>query len=195
VRPTVGVIIRIAALLGLTLLAYGGVFYDTARAISGGSRAAYLIVVPVLLVMIAYGRRTTSRGVGDDETDWILAIALGGLALLLSYLEGDRFPTLSGMWNLQLLGAVMWVAFAAVILFGVRRVGQLWPMWVFASVTVTPFPSLLVTAAFGGTTAAASAVAAVIGAIAVYLAGRRSAWRWRLAATIGCAIAGVAAAV
>ena len=113
----------------------------------------------------------------------------------MRYLATNRFPTLSGMWNLQLLGAVMWVAFAAVILFGVRRVGQLWPMWLFASVTVTPFPSLLITAALGGTTAAASAVAAVIGAIAVYFAGRRSAWRWRLAATAGCAVAGVAAAV
>lgn len=194
-RPTLGLVLRIAALLSLTLLAYGGVFYDTAHAINGGSRAAYLLVVPVLLVMIAYGRRTTSRGVGDTETDWVLAISLGGLALLLSYLAGDRFPTLSGMWNLQLLGAVMWVAFAAIILFGVRRVGQLWPLWLFASVTVTPFPSLLLTAELGGTTAAASAVAAIIGAIAVFLAGRRSALRWRLAATAGCALAGVGAAV
>ena len=153
------------------------------------------MVVPVLLVMIAYGRRTTSRGVGDTETDWVLAISLGGLALLLSYLAGDRFPTLSGMWNLQLLGAVMWVAFAAIILFGVRRVGQLWPLWLFANVTVTPFPSLLLTAELGGTTAAASAVAAITGAIAVSLAGRRSALRWRLAATAGCALAGVGAAV
>ena len=32
--------LRLAALLGLTLLGFGGVFYDVARSILGGSRAA-----------------------------------------------------------------------------------------------------------------------------------------------------------
>lgn len=190
-----GLLLRVAALLGLTLLAYGGTFYDVAVSIAGGSRAAYLMVMPLLLVMIAYGRRAAVRGVGDNETDLILAVALGGLALLLRYLATNRFPTLSGMWDLQLLGAVMWVAFAATILFGVRRVWELWPLWLFAIVTVTPFPSLLLTAALGGTNAAASAVAALIGAVAVFLAGRRSPLRWRLAGAACCAVVGVGAAV
>ena len=37
-RPTLGLVLRIAALLSLTLLAYSSVFYDTAHAINGGSR-------------------------------------------------------------------------------------------------------------------------------------------------------------
>ena len=45
--------LRLAALLALTLLGFGGAFYDVARSIGGGSRAAYLLVMPVLLVMIA----------------------------------------------------------------------------------------------------------------------------------------------
>ena len=119
-----GLALRLAALLALTLLGFGGTFYDVARSIGGGSLAAYLLVMPVLLVMIAYGRRTKATGVNDSEADWILGILLAGFALLLSYLAGNRFPTLSGMWNLPLVGAAIWTAFAATILFGFRRVWQ-----------------------------------------------------------------------
>jgi hypothetical protein len=99
------------------------------------------------------------------------------------------------MWNLPLVSAAIWTAFAATILFGFRRVWQLWPLWMFATVTVTPFPSLLLTAALGGTTAAASAVAAMIGALAVFLAGWPRPLRWRAIAAGGCALVGVGAAV
>jgi len=187
--------LRIAALLGLTLLGFGGVFYDAARAITGGSRAAYLMVMPALLMMIAYGRRTRATGVNDSEADWILGALLGGFALFLSCPASNRFPTLSGMWNLPLVSAAIWTAFAATILFGFRRVWELWPLWVFAAVTVTPFPALLLTAALGGTTAAALVVAALIGAAAVFLAGWPRPFRWRLVSTAGCALVGVTAAV
>jgi hypothetical protein len=180
--------------VGLTLLGFGGVFLDVARSIGGGSRAAYLLVIPFLMVMIAYGRRTKAIGVNDSEADWILGILLGAFALFLTYLAGSRFPTLSGMWNLPLVGAAIWTAFAATILFGFRRVWQLWPLWVFATVTVTPFPSLLLTAALGGTTAAASAVAAMIGALAVFLAGWPRPVKRRVLAAIGSGLVGIAAA-
>lgn len=193
--PRNGLALRLAALIALTLLGFGGVFYDVARAVNGGSRAAYLVVVPVLLVMIAYGRRTKPTGVNDSEADWILGILLGAFALFLTYLAGNRFPTLSGMWNLPLVGAAIWTAFAATILFGFRRVWQLWPLWMFATVTVTPFPSLLLTAALGGTTAAASAVAAIIGAFAVFLSAWSRPLTWRVLAAVGCALLGVGAAV
>lgn len=194
-NPRIGLALRLAALLALTLLGFGSTFYDVALSIGGGSRAAYLLVMPVLLVMIAYGRRTTATGVNDSEADWILGILLAGFALFLSYLAGNRFPTLSGMWNLPLVGAAIWTAFAATILFGFRRVWQLWPLWVFATVTVTPFPSLLLTAALGGTTAAASAVAAMVGALAVFLAGWSRPLTWRVLAAIGSGILGVTAAI
>lgn len=186
---------RLAALILLTVAAYGGTFYDTASSIVGGSRSAYLLAMPVLLAMIAYGRRTTPTANSDGEADWILGIILGGFALVLSYLAGRRFPTQSGMWNLVLIDAAVFTAFVATILFGFRRVWQLWPLWILATFTLTPFPSLLLTAQLGGTDAAASAVAAMIGAVAVFLAGWRRPVRWRLAAGTGCALAGVAAAL
>ncbi len=178
----------------LTLLAVGGEVYDVARSIAGGSRSAYLMVLPALLAMIAYGRRTVPRGNTDSEADWILGVIFGGFPLFLSYLASYRFPTLSGMWNLPLVDAAIWTAFGATILFGFRRVWQLWPLWVFAIVTLTPYPSLLLTAALGGTTAAAASVAAIVGAVAVFLAGWPRPLRWRLVAAGGCGLAGVTAA-
>ena len=39
-KPKSALALRISALLGLTMLGFGGVFYDVARSILGGSRAA-----------------------------------------------------------------------------------------------------------------------------------------------------------
>jgi hypothetical protein len=188
-------ILRIAVLQIIVVVAYIEVFTDVAVAIGQGSRAAYLLVMPVLLTMIAFGRGTAARGVADAETDWILAGSLGGLALLLNYLATQRFPSLAALWNLPLISAVLWSFSVATILFGARRIWQVWPMWLFALVTVTPLPSMLITAGLGGGNAAASAVAAVLGAVAVFLAGRRSALGWRLAAAAVSALAGVGAAI
>lgn len=186
--------LRLVGLVGLTLIAYGTVIYDVALSIGGGSRTAYLMVIPVLLVMIASGCTDPPRGVADRETDWILSGMLGGLALFACFLTANRFPTLAGLWHIQLIAAVIWVACAASIIFGFRRVAQMWPLWLFAIATVTPLPYVLMTAALGGTTAASSAVAAVIGAIAVFCAGRRSPLRWRVVAAAASAVVGGAAA-
>ncbi len=186
--------LRVAGLVGLTLIAYGSVIYDVALSIGGGSRTAYLMVIPVLLVMIASGCTDPPRGVADHETDWILSALLGGLALFACFLTANRFPTLAGLWHIRLIAAVIWVACAASIIFGVRRVAQMWPLWLFAIATVTPLPYVLMTAALGGTAAASSAVAAVIGAVAVFCAGRRSPLRWRVVAAAAAALVGVGTA-
>ncbi len=187
-------VLRIAGLLALTLLAYGGVFQEITRSISEGSRSSYLMVMPVLLAMIAYGRAHAPRGVSDGETDWILAIGFGGLALVLSSVAAQRFPTLAGLWGLGLVSAVIWSACAAIILFGTARVKQMRSLLVFALLTVTPLPWMLLTAALGGTTFAAAAVATGFGAVAVFLAGWHSPFRLRVAASVGCVLVGLGAA-
>jgi hypothetical protein len=108
-----------------------------------------------------------------------------------------RLPTLAGLWFQQLVGAVIWTGFAATILFGIRRVANRnkWPMWLFALNTATPLPYLMVTEWLGGSNLAASAVAAVIGSIAIFLAGKRNALHWRLTATAICAVAGIGSAL
>ena len=193
-NPQLDLVLRIVVLQVLCLIAYGDVYYTLAVSISEGSRAAYLMVVPLHLVIIAFGRGTVAKGVSDGETDWIFAFALGGLALFISYLMANRFPTTSGMWNLPLISSMLWGMCAATVLFGVRRVWQVWPLWLFSLVVVTPLPSMFITASLGGSNFAAASVAAILGAVAVFLGGERSPMRWRLLATTGCAVLGVAAA-
>jgi len=53
---------------------------------------------------------------------------------------------------------------------------------------------MFITASLGGSNFAAASVAAVLGAVAVYLGGERSPMRWRLLAATGCAVLGVGAA-
>lgn len=143
---------------------------------------AYLSLIPVLAAMIAFGYRTAPRGVGDPESDWILAAVFGGLGLFLRHLMSHRFPTLSGLWQLPLVGAVLWAACLAAVLFGVRRVMQTWPLWIFVFATATPLPYLLFTAAAGGGVVATAAVTGLIGAVAVGIAGTLSPLGWRLSA-------------
>ncbi|AQT78489.1 hypothetical protein B1R94_03380 [Mycolicibacterium litorale] len=193
-RPSRGQLLRVVLLIAFTLVAFGSTFYETALSIAGGSPLAYLAVLPILLAMIAVGS-APPRGVGDAEADWILAGVVGGLGLLAHFLLEDRFPTLSGLWKLPLIAAVIWVTVAATILFGVRRVANKWPVWLFALFTATPLPYLMTTAWLGGSTLAAAAVAAALGAVAVFLAGRQRPTPWRLAATAACLLLGVSVAV
>jgi hypothetical protein len=191
-----GFLLRLALLAAFILVAYGGIFYQVAMSIAGGSRLAYLVVVPLLIAMIALGTSTPPRGVGDPESDWILATIVGGLGLVLHFLMQARLPTLAGLWFQQLVGAVIWTGFAATILFGIRRVANRnkWPMWLFALNTATPLPYLMVTEWLGGSNLAAAAVAALIGTIAIFLAGKRSAPQRRLTATAACGLAGIGSA-
>jgi hypothetical protein len=55
---------------------------------------------------------------GDACRQWVfdfVAAIFGGLGLFLRYLMSNRFPTLSGLWQLPLVGAVLWAACAAAV--------------------------------------------------------------------------------
>lgn len=165
-------LVRVLAVFLLTLLPFSGVLAGIAVSIAAGSPLTYLASLPILIGMVAVGYHSPPDGVGDAESDWILAALFGGLGLFLRHLMSNRFPTLSGLWELPLVGAVLWGACITAVLFGVRRVIQLWVLWLFAVVTVTPLPFLLATAALGGGAIAAGTVSAVLGGIAVVLAAR-----------------------
>jgi len=170
VRLAGGLTPRVAVLIALMGIAFALMYLDVVRAALDGSRTAIMVTVPVLAALIASGYHTAPRGVTDDESNWILAIiaglvCFGGIELLC-----DRIPTLTGLWQLRLLGAPIWLACLMTVLVGVRHVVQMWPLWVFSLVCGTPLPFLLATAALGGSDTAATAVAATVGAVAVYLA-------------------------
>ena len=178
--------LRMAAAVALTAAGWAPVGADALSAASHGSRSAYLLVVPALLVMIAAAYRTPPRGVGDAESDWIVAALVGAGGFTAIHLLGERLPTQAGLWRLPLLGTVVWFACVLIVLFGVRHVVRMWALWLFALCVTTPLPVLLATAALGGSDRAVTAVAAAIGAVAVWLATRAAATRLRVAAAVGC---------
>lgn len=178
--------IVLAATLGL--IGYFPVFGQAFAEAADGSRTALLVVTPLLMVLIATGYHLPARGVGDAESDWIIAAVVGIASFTAIYLLTERMPTLSSLWRLQSLGFVVWFACLLAILFGARHVVRMWKLWVFAVCCATPLPFLLATAALGGSDDAAAVLAAAAGAVAVYLASETVRLGPRLIATAGCMV-------
>ncbi|MCV7345105.1 hypothetical protein [Mycolicibacterium rhodesiae] len=167
----------------LCMVAYASSYAHIFADAVAGSRTAYLVVLPVLALLIAAGYRTTSHGVGDGESDWIVAALIGILGLAAIYLLIGRMPTLSAWWRLESLAVLVWAVCCVIILFGMRHALTMWSLWLFLACFATPVPYLAATAALGGTPIDGAIVAAAIGAVAVFLATRTLAMRRRLAAT------------
>ncbi len=151
-----------------------------------GSRAVLLLVLPILVSVIATGYRQAPRGVSDGESDWIVAILVGVVGFTGLHLLQHRTPTLALLWQLNLFGVVLWTACLFAIMLGVRYVVRMWQLWLFALCCVSPLPFLMTAAAFGGSDTAVALLTAVIGAIAVFLAGRCAPLGRRMLATFVC---------
>nr|CRL70249.1 hypothetical protein CPGR_01545 [Mycolicibacterium malmesburyense] len=188
-RPSVsalpfGARVAIVAVLGLT--GYISVFAQAVVDAQMGSRTAITVVAPVLMVLITTGHRNPTGGVGDAESDWIIALLFGIACFTGIHLLGARMPTLSGLWQLQSLGFVVWFACISTVLFGARHVVGMWKLWVFATCCATPLPFVLVVAALSGSAGVAAVLTAVVGAVAVFLASEQAPLPHRLIATAGC---------
>jgi hypothetical protein len=181
---------RVAVLAGMFFGAYGAVFAQVLNEAVNGSRTAFLVVAPLLVLVAATGYRLPARGVGDNESDWIVAAVTGAVGFSSIALITHRFPTLSGLWRLELVGALVWVACAGMIVFSTRHVIRMWQVWIFAFGCALTLPYLLTTASLGGSDTAAAAVGALLGAISVYMAGRPTQRHWQIAATLLCLVLG-----
>ncbi|TFV59163.1 hypothetical protein E4P42_09410 [Mycobacterium sp. PS03-16] len=179
--------LRLAVAVSLTALAVGPGYAETVTAALNGSRTSLLAVLPLLVVAIASGYRSAPRGVADTESNWIIAALVAIPALAGLWLLGQRMPTLAALWHLHNFGGVVIFAAALSVLFGVRHVARMWPLWVFAICCVSPLPLVLVSAAFGGSDAAAAVPAALAGTVAVALASPMAGWWRRLVAAATCA--------
>jgi hypothetical protein len=163
---------RVLAVVALSAVAYSASYQQILADALAGSRATYLVVVPLLLAMIATGYRSAPRGVSDSESDWIIATLLGVAGMTVIHLLSGRAESLAGLWRLHLLAIVVWLACAVAVMFGVRHTAAMWALWVFAIGFATPLPFTLATAGLGGSDIAYGVVTAAMGAIAVFLAGR-----------------------
>lgn len=146
-----GVWVRAVAVVLFCVVVYAPSYADHVVDAFAGSRAAYLVVLPVFLaILIATGYRTASHGVGDGESDWIVAALIGILGLAAIHLLVARMPTLSAWWRLESLSVLVWAVCSVTILFGMRQVLQMWPLWLFLTSFATPVPYLAATAAWAG---------------------------------------------
>ncbi len=97
-----GVWVRAVAVVLFCVVVYAPSYADHVVDAFAGSRAAYLVVLPVFLaILIATGYRTASHGVGDGESDWIVAALIGILGWQLSICWSPvcrRFRR-GGVWN------------------------------------------------------------------------------------------------
>lgn len=177
---------RMAAVLVLSVVAFGASYGQIVADALAGSRAAYLVVVPVLAALIAFGYRSAPRGVGDSESDWIIATMFGIVGMSAIHLISQRTPALAGLWRLPLLEVVVWFACAVAVVFGARQAVRMWELWVFALCCATPLPFLLATASLGGSDLAGALLAATLGAVAVFLAGRFAPMVPRVGTALGC---------
>lgn len=188
---------RLAVIGILSFAAYAFVIADVIGNALSGSRAAILLVLPILIGVIATGyRRAPERGVSDGESDWIVAILMGIIGFTGIHLLQQRMPTLATLWHLDSLGVVLWTACLFAIMFGVRYVVRMWQLWLFVVCCVSPLPFLMAAASFGGSDTAITLLTAALGAVAVFLAGRGAPLGRRVSATLVCLVsAGVLTAV
>ncbi|WP_231743602.1 hypothetical protein [Mycobacterium sp. GA-2829] len=188
--------VRLVIAIALTAVAYGHSYAATLADAVAGGRTPVLVVLPALVVLIAASHRTPPRGVGDTESNWIIAAMVAAPALAGFELLSSRLPTLSTLWHLQDFGAVVWFAALLAVLFGVRHVARMWPLWIFAVYFVSPLPSILTTAVLGGSDTAAVMPAVWAGALAVFLACPAVPMVRRTTAAAGClAVAAVVALI
>ncbi|HEX9831770.1 MAG TPA: hypothetical protein VGA66_01570 [Mycobacterium sp.] len=186
---------RLAFIGILAFAAYAFVIADVIGNALSGSRAVFLLVLPILIGVIATGYRQTPRGVSDAESDWIVAIVVGVIGFTGIHLLQQRMPTLAVLWHLNLLGVVLWTACLFAIMFGVRHVVRMWQLWLFAVCCVSPLPFLMTAAAFGGSDTAITLLTATLGALAVFLAGRCAPLGRRAFDTLVCLASAIALTV
>jgi hypothetical protein len=171
------------------------VFIAVVRDTFTGSRAVYLVVVPVLAAIIANRYRTAPRGVGDAESDWIVAMLFGVGCFTTILLITHRLPSIAALWQLNLISLVVWVACSTAVVFGIRYASRMAALWLFTLCCASPLPYLFVTAYLGGSNTAAALLAAGLGATALFISGRATPIKWRVAASAACLATGGAMVV
>lgn len=187
---------RLATAAALTAVASAPTYVAAVGDALAGSRTAYVVVAPLLVLLVVVGLRTRAAvDVRDSRSDWILAILLGvpvctGIAVL-----HHRSPAMAVLWHVDRLLPPVYFAMAMAVLFGVRYVARTWDVWAFALVCATPVPYLLAAAAVGGSDATTAMVTAILATTAVHLATRTAPPRDRILATMGNAVASSGAVV
>jgi hypothetical protein len=187
----------------LVAVAYAYSLFTLVRSAAGGSPVAVLAVVPLLAVVLAWGRLRREEPpppIHDRQVDYIVGIGLllGALALaaMLPGSAGPRF----WLARLDLLSLPLFAAGLTVLFYGIRRAWSLrWPLAVLLLAWPIPWMPVIEAAGSGAVAAAVLAVLLGTGGVAGVLDGARLArTAWFIGALVlilaGVGIGGVLAA-
>jgi hypothetical protein len=179
---------RGALLVGLVVVAYAYSFFSLARAAALGSPMAVLALVPVMALVLAWGRlrrEPPPPPIHDRQVDYIVGLALFLAALgVAALLPGSRG---SAFWlsRLDLLSPPLFTAGLISLFYGVRRAWSLrWPLAVLLLAWPAPWRAFVDAAGTGPLVPVLIVGLLAVGTIAGVLAGsrvRRGIW---LAATL-----------
>jgi len=123
-----GLPLRAAALVGFVLLAYNYSLMTLARGLTLQTPLAYLALVPVIAIAMAVVRlrvEPPALPIHDRQLDWIVGLALLGLAAVLLIELPTSTSTTFWLQRLDLLTLPLFVSGLIALLFGVRRVWAL----------------------------------------------------------------------
>ncbi|GAB86817.1 hypothetical protein RVF83_10940 [Gordonia rubripertincta] len=183
---------RYLATLGAAMLAFAPTLLMTVDASMEGSPTAYLLLVPVWSLLIAFGLDSGSgRQINDSEFDRILVVVVGGGLALVAMLVIPRVPAVAAFWRADAIPMLIWAFASSIVIFGIRRVVSDYRVWLFVLVCFPP-NFLLAGQVLGGTTTVIGALTVALAAIAIYLSLRSVGWRFAVGAALASAGAGVA---
>lgn len=164
-----GVSLRAAAVVALVLVAYHYSLATLARGLSLQTPLAYLALVPLIALGLAYARLRLEPGgpsIHDRQVDWIVALVLFGITVLI--LVPNSTSSMFWFRRVDLLTLPLFVSGMVCLVFGVRRLWSLRSPILFL-LLAWPVPySLFLTKATGGfTDATAQLVAAFTGFVSI----------------------------
>ncbi|MBM7416232.1 MULTISPECIES: hypothetical protein [Nocardiaceae] len=193
-RPVRTLALRWAVLVVCVAFAFAPTWIRLAEEADSGAVTAYVFVFPVLAVVAGQGtarRREGELPIHDRQTDLIVGGIGALLALAVQALWLPRYSDQYALLHIDLAAVVLFTLSGAIMLFGLRPVGQFWPILLLAF-AMSPMLYRLLAVSMGGSRFAYGMVlvlvAGVAGAIAVGRTRGRAALGFLVTVAVGAAV-------
>lgn len=171
-RPTLSRALRWGVIAAVTLVAFRGSIEVTVASTRGAAVNGYLWILPPAAILAAAGICRHGRPqppIHDRQTDLIVGTMGLVLAALVHGVLSPRYSEFFALLRLDLTALVLFVASAAVVLFGLRSVARFGWVWALLLLGM-PLPYHLTVIVFGGGKVGAGVTGLVIAAAATAIA-------------------------
>ena len=137
-----------------------------------GDPLDYLFLLPLwgfVLVLGTHLHRGQELPIHDRQIDWILALAVAGLIVMLDALLRPRLGATAQLVRIDIFALLLFLICGSILLFGLRTTGRYWATWLFLF-ACSPLLYRFAGAALGGTTKAYGLLNVALTAIVVVIA-------------------------